>query len=440
MGGGVPSFSATFEHGGHVYFLADGENSFEVPNDVLSPIVPGDFGLWRTDGTEQGTVSMTSLLPGVLRIESAVDLDGRVLLTLENSSGRELWTFDGTPEGTFRLADGPANDPLIFNNQLFFLTSSAELANELHVTDGTLAGTERVFELPDGPEEVAANLFDVGNHVIFKSSSDGSNLWMTDGTTEGTEVVTEANVGQAMVSGDNLYFTTSAGLYRYDDPSQSVLQVLEATQEINLTVATDARLVFEVGEESYSIGNEMDAAQIFEAPAGEIIYSDGRQIIYAERRVDPTELEPENTTADLVTQLWWTDGTNAGTRVFAEPILHEQFLPIELADLPDFDFRASIVSTQLIDDQLIVRIAADDFGTDLLHVTAYSFELDGNPDVVLAGDADQNGEVGFSDFLLLSANFGKTDAVFADGDFNGDNMVNFADFLLLSMNFGATFE
>jgi hypothetical protein len=54
----------------------------------------------------------------------------------------------------------------------------------------------------------------------------------------------------------------------------------------------------------------------------------------------------------------------------------------------------------------------------------------------LLGDADGNSEVDFADFLTLSANFGKVDAVLADGNFNADNKVDFADFLLLAMNFG----
>lgn len=55
----------------------------------------------------------------------------------------------------------------------------------------------------------------------------------------------------------------------------------------------------------------------------------------------------------------------------------------------------------------------------------------------LVGDADDDGEVSFDDFLALSANFGQTvDAVWEDGDFDGDGAVGFADFLLLSDNFG----
>lgn len=56
----------------------------------------------------------------------------------------------------------------------------------------------------------------------------------------------------------------------------------------------------------------------------------------------------------------------------------------------------------------------------------------------LAGDTDDNGEVSFDDFLVLSANFGKAaDAVWEDGDFDGNGAVDFADFLLLSDNFGS---
>ena len=55
----------------------------------------------------------------------------------------------------------------------------------------------------------------------------------------------------------------------------------------------------------------------------------------------------------------------------------------------------------------------------------------------LLGDADDNGEVDFADFLALSANFGATDAVWEDGDFNSDGKVSFVDFLTLSANFGS---
>jgi len=51
-------------------------------------------------------------------------------------------------------------------------------------------------------------------------------------------------------------------------------------------------------------------------------------------------------------------------------------------------------------------------------------------------DLDGNGEVGFSDFLILSSNFGKSDAKPSECDINLDGSVSFADFLLLSRDFG----
>ena len=55
---------------------------------------------------------------------------------------------------------------------------------------------------------------------------------------------------------------------------------------------------------------------------------------------------------------------------------------------------------------------------------------------VLLADLDRDGEVGFADFLLLSANFGGQDATFEEGDIDGDQKVSFTDFLILSAEFG----
>lgn len=52
------------------------------------------------------------------------------------------------------------------------------------------------------------------------------------------------------------------------------------------------------------------------------------------------------------------------------------------------------------------------------------------------GDTDLDGDVDFLDFLVLSAHFGRTGAVWSLGDFNGDGTVSFYDFLQLSSNFG----
>ena len=56
-------------------------------------------------------------------------------------------------------------------------------------------------------------------------------------------------------------------------------------------------------------------------------------------------------------------------------------------------------------------------------------------DVVFGGDANRDGTVDFADFLQLSGNFGRTDAVWEDGDFDENGVIEFSDFLVLSTNF-----
>ena len=53
----------------------------------------------------------------------------------------------------------------------------------------------------------------------------------------------------------------------------------------------------------------------------------------------------------------------------------------------------------------------------------------------LRADIDQDGIVGFSDFLILSHNFGRVDVTEAEGDISGDGQVMFLDFLLLAAEF-----
>lgn len=58
----------------------------------------------------------------------------------------------------------------------------------------------------------------------------------------------------------------------------------------------------------------------------------------------------------------------------------------------------------------------------------------------VAGDVNLDGEVNFSDFLVLSTNFGQSDHTWSGGDADCNGMVAFPDFLALSNNFGAGAE
>lgn len=106
-------------------------------------------------------------------------------------------------------------------------------------------------------------------------------------------------------------------------------------------------------------------------------------------------------------------------------------------------------SVLIPDGNTVSAISADIIATDL--------DTDGDTDLIIGqhssavtmpdggirwyenrqtGDINDDGNVDFSDFLILSANFGKQDATWSDGDFNADQAVDFADFLAMSATFG----
>jgi hypothetical protein len=56
----------------------------------------------------------------------------------------------------------------------------------------------------------------------------------------------------------------------------------------------------------------------------------------------------------------------------------------------------------------------------------------------ITGDANIDGKVDGADFLILYANFGKSNRVWEQGDFDGDMDVDFVDYQLLGLNVGKT--
>ena len=63
----------------------------------------------------------------------------------------------------------------------------------------------------------------------------------------------------------------------------------------------------------------------------------------------------------------------------------------------------------------------------------------GAAEFVLQGDANLDGTVDLSDFVILRNNFG-SGSLFSQGDFNGDGQVDLADFVILRNNFGETID
>lgn len=180
------------------------------------------YHLWKTDGTEVGTVQIHHLFDqydDASYKRGSTVANGILYLFMEEGNYLQLWTSDGTPEGTGEVVKIPANCTLphvdwftTLNNQLYFLIHSGYGGcNQLWVTDGTEEGTTLVKSFQLYSERMW--LFD---DRLFISADDGDGagweLWVSDGTPEGTTLFKDLNPGSADsmpyfvgVLGDTLY-------------------------------------------------------------------------------------------------------------------------------------------------------------------------------------------------------------------------------------------
>jgi len=204
--------------------------------------------LWRTDGTVGGTELVKDIRPGVAssinkglpmpNISVLYPFNNRMLFMADDgSAGEEIWTTDGTTNGTYRLKDiNPGSDrsfvslptSVVLNGKLYFAAYEQGSGSELWETDGTPAGTKLFKEILPGLDGgfpfLMPNLKFNGAsgwpvhqgpvfYFLFGLPADGGiELWKSNGTDAGTVKV---KVIKTLDSdfGNLSYMYTSAGLY-----------------------------------------------------------------------------------------------------------------------------------------------------------------------------------------------------------------------------------
>ncbi len=187
---GLPLFSNTnpLVHNGFVYFEAnDGVNGSE---------------LWKSDGTEAGTVMVknintdNSVESGKGLFDGILLVDNKILFEAFNTdNNRELWITDGTEVGTTILKDlNPGkgwgvsvDNSIVVNNLLLFNGNNGNNGFELWKSDGTEVGTVMLKNLNDAPNGSNPSDFGVAlDRLYIKADSTNfgnSRLFATDGST-----------------------------------------------------------------------------------------------------------------------------------------------------------------------------------------------------------------------------------------------------------------
>ena len=182
-----------------------------------------DASLWSTDGTPGGSHRLIEgagleLDSEFVKPQEWAALDGAILFATEaDEAGRELWRSDGTPAGTFRVADlTPGSTDTTFSwftehrGKVLFLVGRRS-ATRLFETDGTEGGT-RELSTGDTPGIFELSGFrTLGPHVLFSRFLDGrSRLWRLDPATgEAVDLTRDLDVSSGRllkVVGSHLYF------------------------------------------------------------------------------------------------------------------------------------------------------------------------------------------------------------------------------------------
>ncbi len=135
------------------------------------------------------------------------DVNGLAVFAFADSiHGMELWSSDGTPEGTGLLIDiNPSGDSdpwlgAVAGGYLFFGADDGEHGRELWKTDGTVIGTTMVKDIDPGPDSSSPNHFEeVGGVVVFAASDDlaGNEPRRSDGTEVGTYLMRDLELGSS---------------------------------------------------------------------------------------------------------------------------------------------------------------------------------------------------------------------------------------------------
>lgn len=252
--------------------------------------------LWRSDGTQAGTFLLKDVLPGrPSGIGKGMTRAAESLYFLVGDEEHAaVWRSDGTSSGTLSLMDfsttNTVYDPGFTSacGAVLFCADDGVSGRELWKTDGTPGGTTMVKDINPGPGSSYPPPFVSLGRTAFFTADDGAHgweLWRTDGTASGTVMVKDITTGTLSTSfpnglvpaGSLLYFEAGRALWRTDGTSSGTL-TLRRTQ------------------------SAFDEMYGFTAMGSMLFFTD---ILHEENSF-------------YVPQLWKTDGTVPGTVVVAE--------------------------------------------------------------------------------------------------------------------------
>ena len=275
------------------------QNHTQMNGVAYFSLATSDFGeeLWKSDGTPEGTLRVTDLLPGPTgsSIRNLTPFNGEVYFTGYSAvEGTAMWHSDGTAEGTSIFAPSAYRPkPLVVSGNSLYFSAGFPQHSELWVTDGTDFGTRMLFDMATLSQfQSITDAALVNGMIYFQTSVDNgyTDLWVTDGTVDGTSLLLENSLSWILnrdnpasrVVGNNFFFV-------HEDEQYG--------RELWVTKGTSA---------STHIVKDM-------IPGSGSSYPSGLEVV-------GDHLYFNADTVGLYQSIWSTDGTDVGTIQMAEVV------------------------------------------------------------------------------------------------------------------------
>lgn len=225
---------------------------FEGSSNDVSNIRQTD--LWKSDGTVAGTVKFKSFTVGSVNsnanglhnydIQNMVFANGLVFFTMSDATNSkvDLWKTDGTEAGTVRIYEGCIPELATYNNYVYyFIKGVADQFGNIPYTlrrhNGTSGGFVKNLATTSSNITNIPRFFGVVNNQLLFSAdgtialngnniNSGMELWKTDGTGAGTVIVKDINPETASTFPDPFGGGKSSITYgSADHPSVSNVKV-----------------------------------------------------------------------------------------------------------------------------------------------------------------------------------------------------------------------
>lgn len=289
-----PFGAITGEMGVNVIVRGQGDRLYFTVGDPR-----GTSLLWSTDGTAEGTRQLqTSPNADPLMLENYTGcmVGGIHYLSARQHDGAGIWRTDGSPEGTQclkRLAAPPGVFFTLDHQRFVFAGDDGVHGEELWISGGTSETTALLKDIYPGPETSTLGDFSrlittSGRPMVAFAATNpesGRELWETDGTPEGTRLRADLIPGTGTSSPSRLveadksqYFValgngTGKELWRYNVEADAFEQPMDINSGISgsdpyALCGRGAALYFSAlqartGEELWVIRNTSSGPQLF---------------------------------------------------------------------------------------------------------------------------------------------------------------------------------